>query len=511
MSTQGERVLAIGAGPILISMAESWFDSGLSDFSAIITSSQPADAMKLTKCWEQAFDHDPDASLNIRVAAADKDLDWNAAVRPYSLILYVSQNGDLAELRKIQQACLAEKKRMLPAVVIGGRGLAGPLLLPDGSGRWDSAWRRIHSPVFSGDRPESIPIAAAAVLSDILVHEARKAVRGEKELHCRNQCFLLNPGTLTGSWHPIRTHPLVCGNEAVRPVENIRLAIETSHEPADRHEWFSGFTRLTSAVAGIFHVWEEADLIQLPLAQCLVQPADPLSPGPADLMPAIVRSGLTHEEARRESGLAGLEAYAARLMPQLLSGSDADRHERIGIGAGCTVAEAVGRGLRACLTHELGKRSLSYEQSATRLTWTQIEDVRCRYYLQALSIMDGEPLIAAGESLFGFPVVWVYSGSSWYGSADFSFTLALRQSLQKALEKTEGAASFAVVWNDREPQDCAVAGSAPTTHASLVLSAIQRLKQNNIRFEVFDMRSELFLGEEPFIIYGVILGEEESP
>ncbi|UUZ86137.1 hypothetical protein LJK88_23600 [Paenibacillus sp. P26] len=38
-------------------------------------------------------------------------------------------------------------------------------------------------------------------------------------------------------------------------------------------------------------------------------------------MPAVVCSGLTHEEARRESGLAGLEAYVHRLSPLFVTGT----------------------------------------------------------------------------------------------------------------------------------------------------------------------------------------------
>ena len=35
------------------------------------------------------------------------------------------------------------------------------------------------------------------------------------------------------------------------------------------------FRRLTSAESGIFHLWEEGDLKQLPLFQCRVQVVNP--------------------------------------------------------------------------------------------------------------------------------------------------------------------------------------------------------------------------------------------
>lgn len=239
--------------------------------------------------------------------------------------------------------------------------------------------------------PHRFSAAAEAVLSNLIVHEWQKAAAEEKETDCINQCYILDPNTLTGIWHPIRPHPLVSGVETACLVENIELNLEASHEPVETEEWFSCFNRLTSAATGILHAWEEADLIQLPLAQCLAQPVDPLSEGPAQLLPAIIRSGLTHEEARREAGLAGLEAYAARLMPLLFLAWPPQR-EDIGIGAGCSIAEAVERGVRACLTTVWGKRMrmLPDKLAVTHIACGQIEDVRCRYYLQALRIAEGE-------------------------------------------------------------------------------------------------------------------------
>lgn len=89
--------------------------------------------------------------------------------------------------------------------------------------------------------------------------------------------------------------------------------------------------------------------MQLPLAQCRVQPIDPLSDGPAELLQSVISSGLTHEEARREAGLAGIEAYGNRLVAIL------DLPTNVQIGAGETFTEGGYRGLQRCLVQEMKK------------------------------------------------------------------------------------------------------------------------------------------------------------
>ncbi|WP_438351778.1 hypothetical protein ACP8HI_10550 [Paenibacillus sp. FA6] len=513
MTLQEEGALAVGSGRILLSLAESWYESGLSKLTVYVTNKEPTDTGKLTELCEHTLSSETETTLNMIAAEGDDELNWRAIVRPFQFILYVSEHGELEELRSVQRACIAERKQMLPAIAIRGMGMAGPLLHPDGDGHWESAWLRIHSSVFPKKQtPEIFSTAAAGILSNLVVHECHKAITGEHELDYRNQCFLLDPVTLTGSWHSVLSHPLVSGYDAARPVKNMALNLRINHEQVSPEVWFTAFNQLTSGVTGIFHAWEEADLIQLPLSQCFVQPADPLSKEPVHLLPTIVRSGLTHVEARRESGLAGLEAYVARIIPLLFAGLPPYQQEGISIGAGCDITEAVGRGVRACLTKELGKRILSDEPIVVqRIACPQIEDVRCLYYLQALTTLEGESLIAVGEPLLGFQTVWVYSDSSWYGSVDLCFTLALRQSLQKALSKTERTAVSLVVWKDHEVQDITISDGDPLSYSSLMLSAIETLSQCHKRLEVFELHSESLWGNGPFVAYGVVLGEEESP
>ncbi|MCK9909234.1 hypothetical protein MXD81_08840, partial [Microbacteriaceae bacterium K1510] len=128
---------------------------------------------------------------------------------------------------------------------------------------------------------------------------------------------------------------------------------------------------------------------QLPLALCRVQAVDPLSEGPAMLLPEVVCSGLTHEEVRGEAGLTGIEAYVSRLVGPLLTPPCSEQNEAasliapedfVGVGAGGTAAEAICRGLQKCLTEELGRQMVE-KQAVSRVQLDAVEDERCRFYL----------------------------------------------------------------------------------------------------------------------------------
>ena len=129
-----------------------------------------------------------------------------------------------------------------------------------------------------------------------------------------NQIYLLDFETLEGDWLSFITHPLVTSTSvSPRLVEDLDLRIKQegkrNNASSNLLEYFSG---LTSEETGIFHSWEERNLSQLPLAQCYVQAVNPVSEGPADLLPEVVCAGFTHEEAKREAGLTGIEMYVSK-------------------------------------------------------------------------------------------------------------------------------------------------------------------------------------------------------
>ncbi|MFC7441576.1 putative thiazole-containing bacteriocin maturation protein, partial [Laceyella putida] len=312
------KVLAVGSGPFFVSLVAALFESGLPRFHVLITDSVQTNRQRLAELAAHARKTDPEVALE-EVTLHEGLSSWWEAVQPFQSILYVSQEGDVEELRALHAVCREEKKVLLPAMCLHQVGLAGPLVHPNSEGCWESAWRRIHRSALCKDpQLHTFSSTAGAMLANVIVFELLKTVAGVTESEGKNKFFLLDLETLEGTWHSFMPHPLVIGKESAEWVEDLDLRLERSAGRRESNGLFPTFSLLTSRESGIFHIWEEGDLKQLPLAQCRVQAADPLSEGPAELLPDIVCSGLTHEEARREAGLAGIEAYVSRMVGLLV-------------------------------------------------------------------------------------------------------------------------------------------------------------------------------------------------
>jgi putative thiazole-containing bacteriocin maturation protein len=434
------------------------------------------------------------------------DMVWHEVVRPFDSILYVSQESGLAELRALHSACREEKKVLLPAMFMQQTGLAGPLVHPDSEGCLESAWRRVHRTALCKD-PElnTVSSTAEAMLANVIVFEWLKTAAGVTVSELQNKLFLLDLESMESDWSPFLPHPLVNGSPAAEWVEDFDFRFEQSSGNKELNGLIPYFSRLTSADTGIFHVWEEGDLKQLPLSQCRVQAANPLTEGPAELLPEIVCNGQTHMEARREAGLAGIEAYVSRMFGIA------------GVGAGETVAEGVCRALQKCLAEELDSRLEAPVPSVTRVRLSAVEDERCRYYLRALTTMQGAPVIGLGEEVSGFPVVWVGVKDCWHSGTDLNPTLALRKALQKALMKAQNNAVYhqeqvlaisSVKAEEEASQSIAIPACEVTEHGKVLRSALKVLKRNHKRLLVCDLASEPFLKEELAGVFGVSLREE---
>lgn len=506
------NVLAVGSGPFLTSLVSSLIDSGVCKLQVLITDEGPTNRGRLMDLVEHARKTDPEIELQ-EVTLSDNG--WRETIAPYDSILYVTQKENLGELDLIHAICRTDKKLFLPAILHKHKGIAGPIIHPETEAGWDSAWRRLHSSLLSEEQQldcgSSIP---GAMLANMIVFEHFKELTGVTKPNERNRIFLLDAETLEGSWHSFLPHPLETGSLTAEAVENVDVRLDEGFERSDPEKLLYFFSMLTSKETGIFHTWEEGDAKQLPLAQCRVQPVDALSDGPAALLDEVICSGLTHEEARREAGLAGIEEYTSRLGSMLVPHHP---DELVAIGTGGTFAESIGRGLQKCLTQQLRNKQGEQKITVSRIEITGVDDERCRFYYDALTTMRAEPIIALGEEEDGFPVVYVGMGDEWYGSVDLNFTLALRKSLQHALYKAQnGSEAFGAktildssVVLDESAQRISIPACEDRIQPEMMKDALEILRRNQKQLKIYELALEPAFKQELDGVFGVLLREEE--
>ncbi|WP_408009874.1 putative thiazole-containing bacteriocin maturation protein [Pseudalkalibacillus sp. A8] len=500
------KVLAIGSGPIFVSLVSALLESGLPTFHTLITDSMTTNRKRLSELTMHARKTDPEVAIHI-ISQAERGNSWDDVIEPFDGVVYVSQQGELEELRTVQSACEKGKKMFIPAVCIDGYGVVGPVTFPGSEGCWSSAWQSIHKTVFERDQvSDSCSSTAGAMLTNICAFEMFKKltdVAGRDRPHF----YLLDLYTLEGKWHAFLPHPN--GQGSVEWLEEKQFFEKTKRDPSNL---FTAFSQMTSNVSGVFHRWEEGDLNQTLLSQCEVQVVDPLSDGPSELLPPEICGGLTHEEARREAGLVGLETYGERFIEKLQLTNKLETF--IGIGAGETNAEGVYRGLQKCLLEELRNQTENHQFLATPLNASAIEDDHCRFLLQSLKTMGKEPRIYLGKESAGFPVIWLEMKNKWYGSVGLDLTIALRNTLKHAVMKGQNKkADFSsmvieqpfITVNETNPSEFEV---LPSDMTESLQNAKQVFKKSRRTLNVFQLPMEPLLQKEQAVLVGVMLRKE---
>jgi len=506
------KLLVVGGGTMLVALISALLDSGLPKMNVFIIDTENVNRQRITELERHARIEDPEVSVEEVHLASNGD--WHELVKPYDCVVYVSYQQELTTFRRLHKACKEARTMFMPAICLQQVGLAGPLVQPNSDGCWESAWRRIHQSALRNRLDqESQSKTAEAMLANTIVFECFKSIGGIASEDQRNQVFVLDLMTLEGNWHTFAPHPLVTGQTAITRKERFEFELERP-APLGKDGLLPFFGGLTSEQTGLFHRWEEGDLLQLPLAQCRVQAVDPLSGGPAGMLPELICAALTHEEARRESGLAGIEAYATRMVESLQPNS------KLGIGAGETVAESICRGLLYYLTSELVERLREHHPFIRSVQLVNVEDEQCGFYLRSLTIMAGEPQIGIGDTLFGFPVVWVGTRERWVGSCGLNVAQAFRQALEAALHTTQNPtacgsprsleAVFVSMVNEPPIKLHIPALNDSIYSSDDVRSAWLTLKEYGIQPVLFDLELEPFFKEHLAGVIGVQLREEAA-
>lgn len=517
------KVLAVGAGPILVSLVGALMETGLPKFDYLATESIPTNRLRIEELVRNAKQTDSEMEVKEIPFEKGKHIGfWKQVVQPYDWVLYSSQDGNVNELRELNAVCKEEGKSFLPAVCLEQIGLAGPVVHPETDGCWESAWRRLHqAAIQSEQQPNSFSSTTASIMANVLVFEFFKRAAGIESSTQSNQIYMLDLETLEGNWLSFIAHPLVtAANRTPRLLEDLDLRIEQEpNRNAPPGKLLDYFSLLTSEEIGIFHSWEERDFIQLPLPQCIVQAVNPVSEGPAELLPVVICAGFNHEEAKRIAGLAGIERYVSQLNEVNAEGygNQNDSYGFIGIGAGETIEEAVCRGLESFLDEELKERKGDSKGKIIVLQEELIEDRQCKYYLNALTTLTGPSLIGLKDEIFGFPVIQVRSNGRCYTKAGLNLTYACRNALQEALLDSQNQSHSRGI-AETQPADflakqkskLSIPSCDELTQLELLQSALQVLKENGKRLFVYDLSFEPFLKQELAGVFGVQVLEEGS-
>lgn len=520
------KVLAIGSGPFMASLVSALLESGLPRFHVSILDSASTDRKRLAELVSHA--RKTDGEVTVEEVSVPTDTDsvsgWQEMVKAFDVILYVSPEENVEELRSIHKACREENKLFLPALCLKRVGWAGPLVHSESEGDWESAWRRVHrSALGINTQVQGYSSTAGALLANMIVFEGMKKISGISSEAEGSRVYLLNSETLEGSWHSFMPHPLAEGRAEAKWIRELDREVSRDARRS-KDELLSFFGGLTSEYTGIFHIWDEGDLQQLPLSQCRVQAADPQSEGPAGLLEEIICAEISHLDARHAAGLSGIEAYAARLSECFLSELYSDPWDRImpqefvGVGAGLTFAEGVGRGLHKWLNDELEKQSGQRIPLILTGYSPVIEDERCQYYLRSLETLNGPVMIGHGERVAGFPTVWVGTNGYWFGGAGLNVTFALRNALKQALmkEQNQNCATHSrlelrsVLRKEEGDLGVIIPNCEMAVQADDLTSALKLIKQNRKQLLVFDMTPEPLFRKALAGVFGVLLREEGS-
>ncbi|PFW56882.1 putative thiazole-containing bacteriocin maturation protein [Bacillus cereus] len=508
------NVLIVGSGYMLTSLVSSLLESGLPTFHYLVTDRAETNYARIQELIERAYEVDDNVLIQEIDTTIDRPL--HEVFEPFDWILYVSQDGDIEGLRAVHTICKELGKNFIPAICLANFGLAGPVVTANHEECWESTWHRLHETTLQNENSSgSFSSITPAMLANIIVFELFKHVANDSYREKEPQFFLLNYETLEGTWHPFIKHPLATDESfTIDTIENLSEQLEHRYGQHTSTELFRFFDSLTSKEAGIFHVWDEQDLYQLPLSQCNIQVATPLSDGPTSLLPLMTCGGLTHNEARREAGLTGIETYVAEIIHRLIP-----EHNDIGIGAGETMTEGVYRALQQHVNNKLYERHSHMLEEITTIDVAEIHDKHCRFYYDSLSTIHETPIIAMGEEILSFPVVWVGINDRWYGASNINMTLALRSALQLSLlhiqtEETPYRANIlpdsSIILYDADSFSLDIQREEDIPGVQSLQLALQHLSEHNFYPFVFDLAIESFLKENLDGVYGLLIAKEDG-
>lgn len=224
-------------------------------------------------------------------------------ISDFDLVVYCADDSSYKEIVEIQNACLRERKKFLPAAFFGNQALIGPLVQPGVGPCWMCAQMRIAANA-SGEKSAAIwrELAIGHELSawntPLFTPQARnlgngvgfelfKFLTGCLSSETANGVVFHDLETLEAYQSTLVAHPLcpVCSSaERENTVQQLDEVIKGQRDVQIElgDEMLHLFQELLDSRTGIFQQFNDETLMQLPLKASRLSvgaPASPLSPG----------------------------------------------------------------------------------------------------------------------------------------------------------------------------------------------------------------------------------------
>jgi putative thiazole-containing bacteriocin maturation protein len=491
------KVALIGGGPLITSLTASLLQSGLPAFTIFHDTVNQAETKLLQEQIKAAKKHEPEPSITF---LPFNENNCKEDLSNVNYVLYANEDENRDDLLLVQNICREQSISFLPITLQNNQAFIGPFVLSDSAACWKTASLRLGKK--SSEVNKSISSrTASSLLANVAVFMLFKKITGVQE-NSENSIYQLNVETLEGNWHPVSPHPFINKKMKADQIDDPLLFLKDS--PNQELDLHSLFYQITSRETGLFRLFEEENLSQLPLSQCKVKVADPYGESEPEL---LIASGRTHEDARLEAGLAGLETYVKKLFHH--------SPHNMSVGTGRSAVEGMCRALQNKL-QEIFMKSTNKMQLSAEIDPRSIQDSYSTFLIGALSTLSDEIKLFLGKKVYGFPVVWVQQHGKCFGSIGLDENRALQNALQGALMDRQNneeisckkciKSSATILTTGLQTVTLSETKEVPLTET--LASALQTLKSNNCNATFYTLHAEPILNENTSGMFGITLSSE---
>jgi ribosomal protein S12 methylthiotransferase accessory factor YcaO len=285
--TSSEQVTLVGAGRMLVEVAEAVKCSGARQLRVVATGD----------------------------LADDSQL--SAAVDGSAIVIHACDRPAVDEARALDRACARLGVPFASAMLVGDGSWFGPFGDAAGSRPdWMSAWRRLAA--LDGEQQE--PVArdgpATTVVANQFIRQVVRLVTGTAEQAAQAEMARVDLLSLGTQRHRFLPHPFelpALPQDQASLLATVRQLSEG--EPVDADEFSRRAAACVQDRLGVLGEVTEQDFTQIPLAVSQVEVSDPaLLLGPETPRPLATGAGLSLADARRAAVLRGLAVYASLMV-----------------------------------------------------------------------------------------------------------------------------------------------------------------------------------------------------